>query len=360
MEIKNNGWSVKQLKTMKDKGNLEFDYPIQRSGGQWKPLQQSYLIHSLAQSYPVPPVYFLGEKREVESEQGSSTTPKFHTIRWILDGKQRISTMVDYLEDVFALHPDTPNVTIDGESFEIAERKFSELDDEVREMIQSRTILTYTLDSEFVSDEEIEDLFFRMNNGSALTIQQKSKALMGVEWATRITDAGNHKLITELAAFSKTQLNSDGHLTAILQSMMMMDDRFDYKNVSQKVISEYSNTFKEDSEHKQELLKKVVGAMDYLLEVFDKKQSFFLKKVHFPMTILTAIRAIEMNVTPEEFYSWTIAFREAVKPDQPSISMHPTKYGDYTGTGSTDRPKAIGRLEEMRQNMELYIGMYQN
>lgn len=355
MEIKNVGWNVKQLKTMKEKGTLEFDYPIQRSGGQWKPLQQSYLIHSLAQNYPVPPVYFLGEKKQVMVEKKGQQVPELITIRWILDGKQRITTMVDYLDDKFALHKDTPPVQIDGEEFEIDGHLFSELAEEVQEMIYSRTILTYTIDSEFVTDEEIEDLFFRMNNGSALTVQQKSKALMGVEWATKITNAGNHRLISELAAFSKTQLKSDGHLTAILQTMMMLDDSYHYKNVSQNVISDYATTFKENPEGKAELLEKVVSGMDYLLGVFDKKENFLLKKVHFPMTLITAIRAKEMNVDTESFYGWSMTFKEDLKSDQTTIYSLSTKYLEYTGTGSTDRPKAIGRMEEMLKHFEAYL-----
>lgn len=358
MEIKNVGWNVKQLKTMKDKGTLEFDYPIQRSGGQWKHLQQSYLIHSLAQNYPVPPVYFLGEKKEVMVEKKGEQVPEVKTIRWILDGKQRITTMVDFLEDKFPLHKDTPMVHIDGEDFLVANQYFEQLDDEVKEMIYSRTILTYTLDSEYVTDEEIEDLFFRMNNGSALTIQQKSKALMGVEWATKLTDAGNHRLIHELSSFSKTQFKQDGHLTAILQTMMMMEKTYNYKNVSQAVISKYATTFKEDTARKEALLDRVVKGMDYLLNVFDKKESLLLKKVHFPMTLMTAIEAQEQNVQPEDFYAWSIAFKDAIKPNQESITYTPTSYLDYTGTGSTDRPKADGRMNEMIRHMKAYLELH--
>lgn len=359
MEIKNVSWNVKQLITMSNKGTLQFDYPIQRSGGQWKSLQQSYLIHSLTENYPIPPVYLLGEKKEVTVMKKGEEVPDIITIRWVLDGKQRITTMKDFVEDQFPLHNDTPETTIDNEEYELAGKTFSELDEEVQDMILSRTILTYTLDGEMVSDEEIEDLFFRMNNGSALTIQQKAKALMGVEWATKLTELGEHKLIQELGAFSASQLKAEGHLTAILQTMMMMDDKYDdYKNVSQRVISQYTTTFKEDKENKLELFNKVNEAMDYLLNVFDKKERLLLKKVHFPMTILTTIRAIEKEIEPESFYSWTIGFKEAFKPKGESVTNVPTNYVDYTGTGSTDRHKAIGRKEEMIRHMEEYTGLY--
>lgn len=357
MEIKNISWNVKQLVAMSNKGTLKFDYPIQRSGGQWKQLQQSYLIHSLAQNYPIPPVYFLGEKEEILVEKKGEQKPEIAVVRYVLDGKQRILTMKNFIEDAFKMHEDTPEVTIDGDEFKIAGKHFSELDEQVQDMILSRTLLTYTLDGDMASDEEIEDLFFRMNNGVALTTQQKAKALMGVEWATRLTELGNHVLIQELSSFTKTQLKADGHLTAIIQTMMMMDDSFEYKNVSQKTISDYSCTFKTDSECKLELFDKVKQTMDYLLESFVKKETFLLRKVHFPMTLITALKAKQIGVTGDEFNEWASEFRMAIKPKEGAKILVPTDYEKYTGAGSTRKEKADGRMNEMLRHMEKYMSI---
>lgn len=355
MEIRNVSWNVKQLITMSNRGTLRFDYPIQRSGGQWKSLQQSYLIHSLAQNYPIPPVYLLGVKEEIMVIKRGEEVPETVTVRYILDGKQRITTIRDFVEDQYKLDEDTPGTTIDGQDFEIAGMLFSELDEEVQDMILSRTLLTYTVDGDEVSDEEIEDLFFRMNNGSALTTQQKAKALMGVEWATRLTELGEHVLITELSSFTKTQLRADGHLTAIIQTMMMLDDSFEYKNVSQKTISDYSNTFKSDSERKMKLYETVKNGMDYLVEVFDKKETLLLRKVHFPMTLLTALKAIENKVESEDFHNWSVEFKKAFKPKKNSVVTIPTNYADFTGAGSTGLVKANGRRDEMIRHMTEFV-----
>lgn len=356
MEIKSISWSIKQLVTMSNKGTLKFDYPIQRSGGQWKPLQQSYLIHSLAQNYPIPPVYLLGEKEEVLVEKKGETKKQIVSVRYVLDGKQRILTMKNFVEDDFKLHKDTPEITIDGDEFEIANKYFSELDEEVKDMISSRTLLTYTLDGDVATDEEIEDLFFRMNNGSALTTQQKAKALMGVEWASRLTEVGDHQLIQELSSFSKTQLKADGHLTAIMQTMMMLDDSFEYKNVSQKTISEYADTFKDDPERKVKLLETVKQTMDYLMEAYNKKETLLLRKVHFPMTLITAKEAKEMGVTGDEFSNWTKEFKTAFKDsDKKDSDILPTDYEQYTGAGSTKKEKANGRMNEMLRHMKEFV-----
>lgn len=355
MEIKNVAWNVKQLCRMSDRGTLKFDYPIQRSGGQWKPLQQAYLIHSLAQNYPIPPVYLLGLKENIEVQKKDEIVKENVTVRYILDGKQRITTIRDYVNDQYKLHNDTPDVKIDGDEHEIAGLLFSELPEDVQDMILSRTLLTYTIDGEEATDEEIEDLFFRMNNGSALTTQQKAKALMGVEWATRMTEIGQHVLVQELSSFSKTQLKADGHITAITQTMMMIDPTFEYKNVSARTISDYSNTFKDDKENKEKLLNKVVNAMDYLTSVLDKKETLLLRKVHFPMILITAMEAIEKEVGVDDFFDWIIEFKTAFKPKGDELVKVPTNYEDYTGTGSTDKFKADGRKDEMLRHFNAYL-----
>lgn len=354
MEIQNISWNVKQLVRMIDNDNVRFDYPIQRAGGQWKLLQKSFLIHSLAQKYPIPPIYFLGEKKEIMVERKGEQVPEIITIRHCLDGKQRLTNIHDFVKGEYKLDEDTPDVKIEGIEYEIGGKSFEELDEEVQDMIHSRSILTYTLDAEMVSDEEIEDLFYRMNNGASLTIQQKAKALMGVKWATIVNELGEHPLIHNLASFSKTQIRTEAHITALIQTMMMLDGKYEYKNVSQSVISNYAQTFKDDTEYKLKLVEKVKEAMDYLINILDKKESVLLKKVHFPMTLITALRAKELGIQEEEFYEWLMYFKKAIKSPDETIE-HLTNYLEYTGSGTTDRYKADGRMNEMKRHMEDYF-----
>ena len=356
-DISTGTYSIRQLMMKAEKNRLLFDYPIQRPGGQWKRKQESDLIHSLGGDFPIPAIYLLSKSINMDIEKNAGTVNEEVTIEYVLDGKQRISTALNYINGLFSVDKATPTVFIDDEEYNIAGKKFDALDFEVQEMIQSRTLITYTINSENVTDEEIESLFFRMNNGTALSIPQKSKPLMGTEWAKRIVEVGNHDVFEKkIAAFSPAQLKSEGHLIAIMQSMMMMDS-FDYKNVSQKIISDYGQTFKDDSERKLELLLQVDKALDYLVEVFNKKEQFLLKKVHFPMTVLTAIEAIDRGIGAKAFADWAVTFKEACKAKE-SITHSPTNYMEYSKVGTTDRPKADGRLIEMKRHFNEYIEIH--
>lgn len=346
----NNGWSVKQVLRMVENGGIRFDYPIQRPSGVWKSLQKSYLIHSLTGEFPIPPIYHLLIKEIVDDKEMK--------IRYVLDGKQRLTTIKSFVDGEYELDEATPSVEIEGVEYDLAGLAYDELPEEVQDMILSRTILNYSFDSEEITDEEIEDLFFRMNSGTALSEQQKAKGKMGVKWATRLNELGEHIFFKELAAFSPTQIKSDAHITAILQTMMMMDN-FNYKNVSQRVIAAYQMTFKEDEENKLVLFKKVEAAINYLMEVFSKKDTLLLKKVHLPMILLTALEAIDQNVEPDVFSHWVIAFKEAFKASE-SITDIPTTYKEFTGKGTTDKVKADGRMNEMKRHFNEYLTIYNN
>lgn len=358
LEIQNNSWSIKQLNSMTtDKGTVRFDYPIQRAGGQWKSLQKSYLIHTAGNSYPIPPVYAVSYLETLEG------TEKPVPIRYILDGKQRLTTFFSFIQDGWALDEMTPEITIQHETFDVAGKLFSELDESVQDMILSRNINVYTIDGKNATEEEIEDLFFRMNNGTALTQQQKSKAKMGIGWAKKFDELASHALITDFAAFSKTQISGEKHITAIQQAMMMMDESYEYKNVSEKVIAEYGTTFKDDKDNKEFLFERVKDGIEYLFKAVEEKEKVLLKKVHFPMMVISAIEAIDKHMTVYEFRQWMTRFKAefAKKEEEPvnHVSLS-TNYVEYTGKGTTDRFKAEGRVKEMLRHLNAYLLHYQN
>jgi len=356
LEMKNNAWSIKQLKKMAEKGTVRFDHPIQRAGGQWDLLQQSYLIHSAGCSYPIPPVYAESQIEEVEGQE--EKVP----VRYILDGKQRLTTLFSFINDEWKLHAMTPEIVVEYQEHEVEGKVFSELSEDVRDMILSRMVTIYTIDGAIAKEEEIEDLFFRMNNGKALTQQQKSKAKMGIGWAKKFDELAAHPLVTELAAFSKTQISGDKHVTAIQQAMMMMDESFDYKNVSEKVIAEYGTTFKDDKDNKEFLFERVKDGIEYLFKAVEEKEKVLLKKVHFPMVVISAIEAIDKHMTVYEFRQWMTRFKAefAKKEEVPvgHVSLA-TNYVEYTGKGTTDRFKADGRMKEMLRHLNAYLLHYQ-
>lgn len=328
-------WSVKQLVKMIEKGTISFDYPIQRQGGQWGLEQKSLLIHSLADDYPVPALYAITQ--EIDDK----------TVYYILDGKQRLTNIFEFIQNEYSLHKDTPSVEIDGVEYELAEKKFEELPEDVQDQILSYSLLIYKMDE--ATDEEIEDLFYRLNNGVPLTKVQQSKAKMGVEWAEKIKELVNHPMMQK-ASFTELQKRKADHEVAILQTMMLLDDNYYWKSISSNEVFEYSQTFKGDS-NKDNVMSFVKEAMDYIDKAIKKEEKVLLKKVHFPMLCITALKAKELNVSPEIFAQWMEEFKLALK----GKSSIKTEYKNYAGAGSVKKEKATKRIDEMLNHLERYL-----
>lgn len=65
----------------------------QRSGGLWPAPAKSYFIDTIIKEFPFPKVYF-HERIDMKTKR---------PCREIVDGQQRLSTIVDFVEDKFAL-----------------------------------------------------------------------------------------------------------------------------------------------------------------------------------------------------------------------------------------------------------------
>lgn len=327
-------WSVKQFKKMFEKGSISFDYPIQRPSGQWDLLQKSLLIHTLSYDFPVPALYTIVEEKVYK----------------VLDGKQRLTNTIDYLNDGFKLHPETPDTVIDDETHEIAGKLFSELHEDVQDQILSFNLLVYKMDD--ITDDEIEELFFRLNNGKALTKMQKGKALMGTAWAEMIKNLVNHPLMKN-THFTVSQIKNGDNEVAIFQTLMLMDQSYEWKDISSNSIFEYIKTFKADEENKLDLVGRLNDVMDYLNDVIETKEKVLLKKTNFPMLLLTAEQAVKKDIHIHQFYDWMEEFKLALR-EKGDIQ---TTYKEFEGQGNVKREKTLGRLKEMERCFDEHFMM---
>ena len=170
---------VRNLMNMREKGTLTFDNPIQRAGSQWNLLQKSMLIHSMLANYPIPQVYFLKSKNEENV-----------TIYSVIDAKQRITSVFDFIDGEYALDDDTPEVTVDGTPYDLAGLRYSELSEDVQDVLKGyRFNITCIEDA---TEEEIEDVFSRLNDGVGLSTVQKARTVMGTELARWTKEMCNH------------------------------------------------------------------------------------------------------------------------------------------------------------------------
>lgn len=334
-------WTVANIEKMHDeKKVLSFDHPIQRKSEQWSDTQKSLLIHSMLANYPVPNIYVL---REDSQELDEKNKPVFNY--FVMDGKQRLTSVLSYIWGEFPLDENIPAIIIEDVEYQIAGKYFCDLDEPVQYEIKR-----YKFDIiafEECSNREIEEIFFRLNNSTPLTKSQVAKAKVGVEIAELINGLLTSKFFTVSCNFSKAQLKASDDQKVLIQSMMLLDTNnvpdFELKDFSENSILEYSESIRGTYTDKQSNILK--SAIQYLTDAFPEKNKQ-LRKISIPTLVYMADIAEDKEIKPMYFRQWFEFFTEedGLMED----------YKIFCSTGSTKLEKVQGRLAVMTKSFCKY------
>lgn len=330
-------WTVKKFIKLHESGQISFDYPIQRPYDQWDLSQKSLLIHSLAHDFPASNLFTIAEKELIDEKEV--------LVYKILDGKQRLTTIRNFIQNNFALSNDIPKFELEGEIYDLANKTFKELPGDIQD-----EILDYSLDAfkfDEITDDEIEEVFFRLNNGTALTKQQKAKAKMGSKGALRLQSLLNHNLMNVNAKFTDNQIKKSENEVALVQTMMLIDSNYDLGTFGTQDVFEYTvNAY----DGKEEVFTKIEEAMNYLHDILkDSIEKTLLKKVHFPFVLYAANEALKNNISTHTFGFFIDDFTEKLN-DKENKETWLYKIGG--GAGASKADKVAMRLTAVNTELE--------
>ena len=331
--------TVKQFCKMIREGQVEFNYPLQRDKNQWGHYQKSLLIYSIATDYAVPEIYSVGI---TERTPAGYTRTRYS----VLDGKQRLTSIEEYLQGEYPLHQDTPKVRIGDYIFDIAGCYFSELDPTVQDAINDYTLTM----CHFVNttDDELAEMFFFLNNGTAMSNQQKAKARMGVQSARTLNELVDHPFATDCLTMRAYQRKKAGDEQVLVQAMMIADPELSAVALSAKDISNYCANLKEG---KEALFMKLEKAMDFLVEACPGAHELY-KKRHAPYILALAMYAIDNDTEAAQFRSWMDSFTERLEEAEHSVPEYSRYLEGINGTSAKKTQQAVECLvEDFRQNL---------
>jgi hypothetical protein len=149
-------YSISDFLEWDEKGQLVLNPKFQRRSV-WTPTARSFLMDTIVRGKPIPKV-FLRQKINVQTRQ---------SIREVVDGQQRLKTILSYVKDGFAIHP-KHNPKYGGKFFS----QLAEVDDAIQENILKFEISTDLLVN--LPDSEILDIFSRLNSYS-VTLNEQEK-----------------------------------------------------------------------------------------------------------------------------------------------------------------------------------------
>lgn len=303
---------VKEL----NKGQYNTHHKLQRNEGMWKSYQKSLLIDSMLRPYPFDPIRC--EKKNTEE-------------LFIFDGVQRATTIRDFFGDVFALDKKLNAIQIGDTVYDLAGKKFSELDEELKERLENFELIIYTFTD--CTDEDIRNMFFRQNNGKALTNTQKRTAIEPAEVSEIVFNLACNEMFEKF--LTDKQLNNDVQKDVIRETLMLINssDEHDFTYFSAKKIDEFviwyaDNVNNDDVNILDEVMTTISNA-------FEEKTK--LAYTSIPMILYAAYTCKKEG---KDFDKFIEALRIFIEEYDVNID-----YKSYLAGGTTKSTSVNGRLD---------------
>lgn len=187
IRIEKGRMSLFEIKRRVERKDIQLDPNFQRQNV-WYSKQKSELIESILMGIPIPVFYFF-ESKDAKIQ--------------IIDGKQRITTAIDFMNDKFKLGKLNiiKNLNKDDKD-ESNGKKFSDLDALLQRKIEDYQIDTYIIQPP--TPEKIKfDIFDRVNRGGTRLNNQEMRNALYQGNATKLIDE-----LSELDIFKKATGNS--------------------------------------------------------------------------------------------------------------------------------------------------------
>lgn len=316
-------WVVNNFYKRWKNGEINFDNPIQR-GIVWNKKDSSLYIHSLLYNILIYQKPFLVSKKEYGYD--------------VLDGKQRGTTLIKYINNEFALTglQNEPLIMVKGEPYQINGKFFKQLPEALQ-----MEILDFEIEMAMLEDApiEIEALFFeRSNSGRAMAkidlARSRNRAIEAVKEIAEheiFNIMFSKKMLEKLSqeeivvktwqALNETEPNySAKHYQELMENLDITDDdKIDIMNVYDKVLAAY----------------KVVNVTD------EQAAKMMLKKTHF----LSYISFVNKFVDEKSLAAWIVEF----------YSNMSEEYFEASNKQTTSLKNTNARIDIIRQSIENFI-----
>ena len=316
-------WSVNSFKKRFEKGEINFDNPIQR-GIVWNKVMSSLYIHSLLYDVLVYQKPFLVSKKENGVD--------------ILDGKQRGTSLIKFINNEFALTglQKEPSISLRGEPYNINGKYFKQLDEDLQ-----MKILDFQIDMAILENApvEIEALFFNRSNGG--------KAMAKIDLArSKNRSIDTVKEIAQHEIFKA--MFSDKALQRLPQDEIVVKTWQALNETDPDYSSKHFNDLMEGLEITDENKQQIMSVYDKVFEAYknvlikDKELSnMIMKKTHF----LTYVAFVEQFESVDKLAEWLMSF----------YGNMPTEYAEASKQQTTSNKNTTTRINIVKESVEEFL-----
>lgn len=318
MNISSKNKPVQTIVNQIKRGNIVLTHKLQRREGAWNKQQKSLLIDSLLRGYAVNPTYSVLENNKQS----------------VIDGVQRFSALVSFFNDEFSLSKNLQPIQINDDLYEIAGKKFSALDELVKDELKADQIQIYEITD--YTDKDIREMFRRLNSGKPLNTVQKMTPDMSDELCAAVSSMIEHPFFEKV--LTGAQLKSSVDLAIALEVLMLseMSNEYDFGSFSktdrEKFIQYYNDKVNAD---KNAI---IIQSLDKLDASFDENVK--IPKTSISMIIYGMYRILKDNKSTEKYIASVKDFLENYNSNE--------EYVRFTKEGTANAENVKGRLDYFR------------
>lgn len=176
-----------------ERDEIQTNPDYQRMGGVWTLEKRRLLIDSVINDYDLPKIYFHELNRGTAAETGFRYA--------VIDGRQRLETIWQFMEDQFSLSSDImyqrePEIDLGGLRYSDLAKEHPRLRVKFDSFVLP-VVIVRTQDDEI---DLIEDMFSRLNEAVPLNAAEKRNAFGGA-FVNAITQVSRHKFFTDKVRF---------------------------------------------------------------------------------------------------------------------------------------------------------------
>lgn len=280
--------TVRSFCRRKPKINIRPDY---QRGAVWSKPQKQLLIDSALRDLDIPKIYL----REVQNGEYEEE---------VVDGQQRLLAIWNYYDNEFRLNKDADEVN--GQI--ISGKKFEELDEDTKDKFEAYELSVVILRD--ASDDDVEEMFLRLQNGTTLSAAEKRNAMPG-QMKCFVRELAQHRFFQD-CGFSNHRFAFD-HVAAQMVLPELKGMICNVKNADLVKMYNANQNFDKNSQQ----AKKVIRTLNFLHKAFPEKTPE-LKKFNAISMYLLSIYLLEnfaVNDRAREIGDWFIEFEQWRKED---------------------------------------------
>jgi len=314
---------ISNLDYLQETGKLWLSPKYQREEV-WTRSQKQLLVDSLLNGIDIPKIYF---------RQINHGGYEFE----VVDGQQRLRAIFEFLADEYPMGPDAEDVS----GNKVANQPFSNLATDLQMKLRMESLDVVVLKG--YSDDDVEEIFLRLQNGTPLNAAEKRRAIAG-NMRIVVQDLSGHKIFSFSGFSDKRYAYEDAVAKAL--HLLLNGTITDIRPAS--IRRTYESNKSIDSNHKE--VARLKKSFNFIAKAFEGKQNPQFKKnsiITVPYLIIEMLDTYDFAGHGDEFAEAYLDFEtQRIANTELPEEKQDAKLAAYTNSARSDS------IQDMRYRHE--------